>query len=265
MTVLKERPRMNQQELYIISGASRGMGEAIARQLLKPGHLVIGISRGQSAALAAEAQKLGVHLEQWTHDLSQPLAAARALQSWLERQPSGSFRRATLINNAGVVATPAPVENASLEELSTAIRVGLEATLLLSSAFLRATSELGSQRRILNISSGLGRRAMAGAAAYCAAKAGMDNLSRAMALDEAAKADGAAIVSLAPGIIDTDMQAQLRGGDPAKFPDQAVFASFKNSGQLLSPTAAAANVLRYLESPNFGSTVLADVRELDNK
>jgi NAD(P)-dependent dehydrogenase (short-subunit alcohol dehydrogenase family) len=254
---------MKQPELYIISGASRGMGEAIARQLLHPDHVVIGISRGQSAALTAAAKDLGVHLEQWQHDLGQPLAAARALQNWLQAQPSGRFSRATLINNAGLVPTPGPVECTPLEELSTAIRVGLEATLLLSSAFLRATPELGGQRRILNISSGLGRRAMAGSAAYCAAKAGMDNLSRAMALDEAAKAEGGAIVSLAPGIIDTDMQAQLRGGDPSKFPDQAVFVNFKTSGQLLSPTDAAAKVLSYLSRGDFGSTVLADVRELD--
>jgi benzil reductase ((S)-benzoin forming) len=254
---------MKQLELYIVSGASRGMGEAIACQLLHPAHLVIGISRGQSAVLAAAAEALGASVEQWQHDLSQPLAAAQALQAWLEAQPSGRFSRATLINNAGLVPTPGPVEAASLAELSAAIRVGLEASLLLSSAFLRATAALGRQRRILNISSGLGRRAMAGSAAYCAAKAGMDNMARAMALDEAAKSDGAAIVSLAPGIIDTEMQAQLRGGDPRKFPDQAVFANFKTSGQLLSPTEAAGKVLSYLSRGNFGSTVLADVRELD--
>ncbi|MCV2358798.1 SDR family NAD(P)-dependent oxidoreductase [Paucibacter sp. TC2R-5] len=256
---------MKQQELYIVSGASRGMGEAIARQLLHPDHVVIGISRGQSAALneAAQSAQLMPNLMQWQYDLSQPLAAAQALQSWLEAQASGRFSRATLINNAGLVPTPGPVECASLQDLSAAIRVGLEACLLLSSAFLRGTTALGRQRRILNISSGLGRRAMAGSAAYCAAKAGMDNLSRAMALDEAAKPDGAAIVSLAPGIIDTEMQAQLRSGDPSKFPDQAVFANFKTSGQLLSPTAAAEKVLSYLARGDFGATVLADVRELD--
>ena len=73
--------------------------------------------------------------------------------------------------------------------------------------------------------------------------------------------DGAKVVSLAPGIIDTDMQAQLRGGDPALFPDQAVFAAFKSQGQLDSPEAAAAKVIRYLNRPDFGATVLADVRD----
>jgi benzil reductase ((S)-benzoin forming) len=252
---------MTEQHLYIVTGASRGMGQAIARQLLEPGHVVVGISRKISAALDDAARSAGAQLEQWEQDLALPLAAAQRLQAWLEGQPGTRFASATLINNAGVVPPPGPVDSTSLEDLSNAVRVGLEATLLLSSAFLRATPQLGRSRRILNISSGLGRRAMAGSAAYCAAKAGMDNLSRAMALDEAAKEQGAAIVSLAPGIIDTDMQAQLRAGDASGFPDRAVFVNFKESGALLSPEQAAAKVLRFLARADFGQMVLADVRD----
>lgn len=247
------------QKLYIITGSSRGMGEAIARQLLAPQHLVLGIARQQSAALRAAAMPGG--LEQWSADLADPLPVAQRLQEWLGAQDPARFGQISLINNAGVITPPGPVDGVELAALSSALRVGLEATLLLSSAFLRATRGWAADKRILNISSGLGRRAMAGSAPYCAAKAGMDNLSRAMALDEAERADGAAIVSLAPGIIDTDMQVQLRGGDPAKFPDQHRFAAFKSEGLLDSPDSAAAKVLRYLARPDFGSTVLGDVRD----
>lgn len=243
-------------KLYIITGASRGMGEAIARQLLAPEHLVIGISRRRSASLPA-----GPGLEQWEQDLTDPLAAAERLQAWLAVQEPARFTQACLINNAGVITPPGPVDEVPLAELSSALRVGLEATLLLSSAFLRATRGWAADKRVLNISSGLGRRAMAGNAPYCAAKAGMDNLSRAIALDEAERPDGAAIVALAPGIIDTEMQGQLRAADPAKFPDQHRFAAFKSEGQLDSPESAATKVLRYLARDDFGTTVLADVRD----
>ncbi len=250
------------EHLFVITGSSRGMGEAIAGQLLAPGHFVIGIARKTSAALTDAAQAMpGATLEQWEQDLALTVEAAQRLMDWLERQPARRFGSATLINNAGIVARPAPVDAIELAELSQTLRVGLEATLLMSSAFLRGTLHLGKSRRILNISSGLGRRAMAGSAAYCAAKAGMDNLSRAMALDEAVKDQGAAIVSLAPGVIDTDMQAQLRAGNPAEFPDRSVFVNYKETGALLSPDQAAAKVLRYLARPDFGETVLADVRD----
>ena len=250
-------------KLYIVTGASRGMGLAMARQLIAPGHRLLCISRKRNDALQAEADAAGCALQQWAMDLAEPLPVAQALQAWLMTQTPGEVELACLINNAGVITPPGPVDGVGLAELSNALRVGLEATVLLTAAFLHASAGWPADRRVLNISSGLGRRAMAGSAPYCAAKAGMDNFSRAVALDEQAQhgARGARIVSLAPGIIDTDMQAQLRGGDPSRFPDQPRFASFKSEGQLDSPDSAATKVLRYLARADFGSTVLADVRD----
>ena len=69
---------------------------------------------------------------------------------------------------------------------------------------------------------------MAGQATYCAAKAGMDHLSRAVALDQALLSNGARIVSLAPGVIDTDMQVQLRSAEGPGFPEQSMFAGLKS-------------------------------------
>lgn len=249
--------------LLIITGSSRGLGEALARQSLEAGHQVIGIARGRSEALERVAHERGLALQQWQADLAQPLVIAQHLGDWLKTQ-STDWRAATLINNAGVVTTPGPVDGDTLESLSNALRVGLEATVLLSAAFLNATRHWTVERKILNISSGLGRRAMAGSAVYCAAKAGMDNLSGAMALDEAHKASkgepAARVVSLAPGIIDTDMQVQLRSADAAQFPDVDKFASFKRDGQLVSAEDTAARVLTFLARNDFGQQVLADVR-----
>ena len=250
--------------LTVITGSSRGLGEALARQSLAAGHLVVGIARGRSEALERFAHERGLPLQQWQADLSAPLTIAQHLADWLRTQPR-DWRSATLINNAGVVTPPGPIDGESLEVLSAALRVGLEATVLLSAAFLDATRDWPAARKVLNISSGLGRRAMAGSALYCAAKAGMDNLSRAMALDEEHKAAqgarAARVVSLAPGIIDTDMQAQLRGGDASKFPDRDRFAAFKAEGQLVSAEDTATRVLRFLARDDFGQQVLADVRD----
>jgi NAD(P)-dependent dehydrogenase (short-subunit alcohol dehydrogenase family) len=167
----------------------------------------------------------------------------------------------TLINNAGVVSTPGPLGDSDLAELTTAIRVGLESAVLLSAAFLHATAGWTVPRKIVLVSSGLGRRAMAGSASYCAAKAGMDHLARAVALEEAARPHGARIVSLAPGIIDTDMQVQLRTADRTRFPERDRFLGFKTAGQLDSPAVAATKLLRYLDRDDFGSNPVGDVRD----
>ena len=140
--------------------------------------------------------------------------------------------------------------------------MGLEAVAVLTHETLAATRNWTSAKKVLNISSGNGRRALQGSAVYSAIKAGMDHYSRVLALDEAEfGALGAKVVSLAPGIIDTGMQVQLRGADPAKFKAQAQFASYKAEGHLLSSEAAATRVLAYLDRADFGANAVADVRD----
>ena len=249
-------------KLSVVTGASRGMGAALAEQLLADaGHTVIGIARRANDALAAVAAQSGATLEQWQADLAEPVGVAARLHGWLAARGGALFSQATLVNNAGVVTKIGPLEDCSVEELSSALRVGLEAPLLLTAAFLRATARWRGERRVLNISSGLGRRAMAGQATYCAAKAGMDHLSRAVALDQALLGNGAKIVSLAPGVIDTDMQTQLRSSSGAGFPEQPMFVKLKESGQLTSSRDAAARLVAYLGRADFGASPVADVRD----
>ena len=246
------------KHLTILTGGSRGMGLAMAQQLLQPGHTLISIARNPNPALTAPA---GGALEQWTLDLADGASAAQRLQTWLAALPANAFASATLINNAGVIPRIAPLSASDAGDLARALRVGLEAPMQLTAAFLGATDAWTVPRKVLNISSGLGRRAMASQAAYCAAKAGMDHFTRCVALDEALKPHGAKVCSLAPGVIDTDMQVQLRGADPAAFPDRQNFANLKTGGQLTSPADAATRVLAWLERADFGTNPVADVRE----
>jgi NAD(P)-dependent dehydrogenase (short-subunit alcohol dehydrogenase family) len=198
---------------------------------------------------------------QWTEDLAQANTVSQRLLAWLQSQPGDGFASATLINNAGVIPPIAPLSLSDPADLAHALRVGLEAPMLLSAAFLRATDSWQATRKILNISSGLGRRAMASQSAYCAAKAGMDHFTRCLSLDEALKPRGAKVCSLAPGVIDTDMQVQLRSTDDALFPDRQGFAGLHLGGQLTSPDEAARRVLAYLARADFGQNPVADVRE----
>ena len=246
----------------IITGASRGLGLGLATQLLERGHRVLTLQRTPHTGLAAQAERLGGRLEQWSVDLTEPTQAAARLKAWVQALPRTQVASLHLINNAALLVEPGPLAAAEPGAVSAALRASLEAPLLLTGAFLAASADMTVPRKVLNISSGLGRFAMAGSAVYCAAKAGMDHFSRALALEEAERPHGASIVSLAPGVIDTDMQVQLRGADPARFSSQGRFAGLKAQGQLASADAAAAKVLACLDAEDFGQKVIADVRDL---
>ena len=233
----------------------------MASQLLQPGNTLLCISRSTNETLAVQAKQVGANLLQWTLDLALGALTSARLEQWLREQPGSSFASATLINNAGVIPRIGPLSEADADDLSHALRVGLEAPMQLTSAFLRATANWPVQRKVLNISSGLARRAMASQAGYCAAKAGMDHFTRCVALEEALKNNGAKLCSLAPGVIDTGMQEQLRAADSNAFPDQASFLNLKSSGALASADEAAQKVLAVLMRTDFGVNPVADVRD----
>jgi NAD(P)-dependent dehydrogenase (short-subunit alcohol dehydrogenase family) len=257
---------MTQHHLTILTGASRGMGLAMARQLISPNRHLLCISRQANSELEVLAVQQDAAVTLWSQDLADTQGSAGRLQTWLKELDATRLASATLINNAGVIPRIGPLDECPPEELANALRVGLEAPMQLTAAFLRATGTWVAAgwpgpRKVLNISSGLGRHAMAAQAPYCAAKAGMDHFTRCSALDEAQRPHGAKLVSLAPGVIDTDMQVQLRAGDPAAFPDHQRFVDLQQQGQLTSPDEAAQRVLAWLERPDFGEQPVADVRD----
>lgn len=248
---------ISEHRLVIVTGASRGLGHALAQALFLPGTRLLTMSR-RACALPAV---VGAAHDDWQVDLADPLPLAERLDAWLGDKPGTGFRSTLFVHNAAMLSTPATLSEVPLPELTQATRVNLEAPLLLSAAFLRATASWAGQRQLLFISSGLGRNAMAGAASYCATKAGLDHLARALALEEAARTNGARVVSLAPGVIDTDMQVQLRGADPAAFAARSRFVDLHHGGQLLSPATVAGKIVAYLGRENYGDSPVADIRD----
>ncbi|MBW8760288.1 MAG: SDR family NAD(P)-dependent oxidoreductase [Burkholderiales bacterium] len=251
---------MTADTLVILTGASRGLGQGIAAQYLAQGAFVLGLARHHAGEL-----KAGDTLEQWPIDLSDPLPVAARLGAWLaefEARAGGNPpAKVRLIHNAAMLSEPGDIAGSDPADLAQSLRIGLEAPVVLTAAYLRATAHwAGADRRVLFVSSGLGRRAMAGSAAYCAQKAGLDHFARALALEEEARPGGARVASVAPGIIDTDMQKQLRGADPLRFPERARFDEFHRSGALDTPATAAGKLIALLERDDYGANPVADVR-----
>src|SRR5690606_15001534 len=100
---------------------------------------------------------------------------------------------------------------------------------------------------LVNITSGAAARAYAGWAAYCAAKAAVDHATRVVALEEADS--GLRAFAVAPGVVDTDMQALIRATPPERFPSVDRFHRIREESAYNSPAWVADHVLGLLDAP----------------
>jgi benzil reductase ((S)-benzoin forming) len=119
--------------------------------------------------------------------------------------------------------------------------------------------KLSADRRILNISSGAGRNPTTGWGVYCSTKAALDMYSRVIHAEQGE--NGVRVVSLAPGVVDTAMQATIRASNPRDFPEVSRFKEMHESGKLATPEGVAARILNYLDRDDFGTTDIDDVRK----
>ena len=247
---------------FIVTGASRGLGYAICEALLDDGHFVAGIARNAGPALEGLAVRHPERLLAVNADLSDAAQATALVHTALQQLPLPECATITLINNAGVVTPIAQAGHYPAGEVVKAVAINVTAPLLASDALLSATDHLPARRRILNISSGAAAKAYPGWSVYCATKAALDHFSRSVAVEQEGKANPAQVVALYPGVVDTDMQGNIRASDEGQFPQKARFDAYKADGALSSPGDAARKIVDYLVSPAFGQTPVVDIREL---
>lgn len=248
-------------EIVIVTGASKGLGAAMVERLLSADRRVIGIARSPSDALAASARGKGAWLDWYLQDLADTDATDRLAASICASMTRDAHRY-TLINNAALMEPVGAVSSLTPAAVVAALNVNVAAPMLFAARFLAATEDLDADRRILNISSGSGRRPMDGNGVYSATKAALDMFTRCLKAEQQLRPVGrqARVVSLAPGVIDTDMQVHARSRDPALFPQTRYFAKMKDDGVLVTATDAAARILRYLDRDDFGDTEIDDIR-----
>ena len=244
--------------LYIVTGASRGLGAALTRALLKPGNRVICVARSRSPELEADATASGIPVAWHLQDLSQPGAAAGWLGSVLdavEDKPAS----VTLILNAGMVEPIGPITQLYEATLIPHLLTNLATPMTMTGAFLDRSARFDCPRKVLAISSGAARNPVPGWSAYCAGKAALDMFIRSVNAEYAGTPEPRTVraVALAPGVLDTGMQETIRGAD---FAQVQRFRDLKANDQLASLEDTARRIVAYLDRPDFGKTELDDIR-----
>jgi benzil reductase ((S)-benzoin forming) len=237
---------------FIITGTSRGIGKALAENILKgKENSVTGISRNQS--LSHPNYK---HL---SIDLSDITTLKRFLADIFPKCDKAD--KIVLINNAGIVGQVGKVGNIEDENIERVFNVNLISPAILTNEFIKKYKDLSIQKVIINISSGAGKRPVDGWSSYCSSKAGLDMFS--LVIDEEQKLNGYnfKIFSVSPGIVDTDMQTQIRKVSVEDFSEVEKFQSYKEKGNLKEAAKVAEKLLYLLDHPNDFHDVLNSVRD----
>ena len=232
----------------IVTGVSRGLGAALARVLLERGATVLGVGRASNASLASDRYRYA------ECDLADAAGIDAALAPAFGALAGLAPRRVCLVNNAATVDPVGLVAMHDAAAVARSLAINLAAPIALAGLFLRAFAEPGVERRIVNVSSGAARSAIAGASLYCTAKAGLEMLTRVLAAEH--RDGNFSAVSLRPGVIDTDMQTTMRTQSETALPGVAMFRDFHASGRLASAEVAAARIADkiVLGDPKNGAT-----------
>lgn len=241
--------------LYLVTGTTQGLGRALADRIGRdPANELVALARAPDAPIPG-----GVRIEA---DLADAAALERACDRVEARIRDKRYEKAVLVNNAGVVAPVGALETLDPDALERSLVVNLVAPLRLMRRFLRMTGGVASLRRIINISSGAGRRPVAGWGAYCTAKAGLDMASRVVALEARSRGLAIEVVSLAPGVIDTGMQGVVRALPAEQFADVERFRRMKAEGALRPADEVAGDILRLEAAGRLAGDPVADLRQL---
>lgn len=188
------------KKIAIVTGASRGIGRAIAEKLVADGFFVIGTATSESGAEAISA-----YLGDNGKGLKLNVADAADIDNFIKMTGDEYGAPAVLVNNAGITRDNLLMRMKD-EEWDDIIITNLTSVFRMSKAVLRSMMK-ARYGRIINISSVVGSTGNAGQANYAAAKAGMVGFAKSMAKEVGSR--GITVNTIAPGFIDTDMTKEL--------------------------------------------------------
>ncbi|MFO0980276.1 MAG: SDR family oxidoreductase [Planctomycetota bacterium] len=226
-------------KVAVITGASRGLGLGLARELAAAG-LVLGLCARTRPVLPPHARGIAERVDVGDH--RQVSAFARLVHEQL-----GAID--LWINNAGVLDPIQPVRDVDADAFAQLVRVNLLGVMHGTQAYLRSLRERSAAGGVLiNISSGAAARAYAGWSAYCASKAAVERFTECVQLEEGSA--GVRAYAVAPGIIDTAMQAKIRATSAQDFPAVPRFLAIKQQDAFNTVPFVARQLLEIAFDPS---------------
>jgi len=227
--------------LFLVTGTSRGIGAALARRLAREGHTILGVSRAAPEPLPPGDYH---HL---SFDLTRTDRVGEVIGKAEELFDAGRFDFLCLVNNASATEPVGPVEHCAPEAIDAHMRIGLLAPMLLTSLFVKRFGGEPLRKKLAFISSGVAFRPLPDESVYCTAKAGLHMFAQCIGLEQKDREGGFEVVSIGPGMVDTDMQLTVRSKSSEEFAMADFFKQAHAEGKLQDPAAVAGKILAILQ------------------
>lgn len=228
----------------VVTGASRGLGAGLAAEFARRG-LRLGLCARSQPALIDSETVVSARVD---------VRDEGALDRFADRVADRFGDIDLWVNNAGVLGPVGPLRELPVPAFREHIDTNLTGVFLGTRAYVRHLRARGARGVLVNISSGAAWHGYQGWSAYCASKAAVERLTECVQLEEGEHLRAHAV---APGVIDTDMQVQVRACSPEQFPDVGRFEERKRQGQFNTPGFVARHLLRIAFDPGAGSCELA--------
>ncbi|KAB2844313.1 MAG: SDR family NAD(P)-dependent oxidoreductase [Burkholderiales bacterium] len=232
---MKARPMPEQTRLFLISGGSRGLGEALMMQYRAAGWSVVEWSRS------------GKGPEHRHANFAELASSPPDFDAQIARLADDVWSEVVCVNNAAQIDPVGPAGELDDAALVASINLNFSSGLRFMTSFLRHFGSHPGRRVLANISSGAATRPIPGWSLYCAAKAGTEHFIRSVASEQADRPNPVQCVNINPGVMDTNMQKTLRAVPASRFPLVQRFLDLQRDGQLRRPEDIARRIGQILD------------------
>ena len=244
---------MTAAQLIWVSGASRGIGQALLRTLPWPQARVLDISRSGPGE---------VGIEHVAADLSSHEGWNAAAASFTLEAAGFDGERIAFVHCAGALAPIGFAAEVDLAAYTRTVLLDSAAPQVLGAAFLRAVAPLGIEAHLVMLTSGAARSVYPGWSAYGAGKAALDQWVRDVGAELDLRGSSCRVIAVAPGVVATEMQEQIRATSPHDFPQVDKFVDLHERGELRAPDDAARSIWRLLDT-ELPNGVVIDLRDVE--
>ena len=221
-------------KLAIITGGSKGLGAALVAQLAEAEWTVREMSRSGSSA------------HHVTCDMSDVASSAAVGEKLFADLASQEWEEVWFVDNAGIVTPVSTTEKLTPSDIIRNITINQSSAFALIASFMASFRDHSCRKVIANVSSGAAQRGIPGWSLYCASKAASENFINTIGAEESNRQNPFIAINYGPGVIDTGMQAEIRGSEVDDFPMLDRFVAMKEDGVLKMPAEVAADLINVL-------------------